>query len=89
MDNLTQKLFELSWKETELIAAEVSKVNGSVFCSGIRRGVIDSITQGIDDLSDTRLSVLLAFSFKVNDTNVTIEKMILKIFWMLTGVNKQ
>ena len=52
----------------------MSKVNGSAFCSGIRTGVIDSITQGVDDLRYSRLSVLLEFALKVNDVNVTIEQ---------------
>ncbi len=66
VDNVTQGLSELGWAECELIMAEVSRVNRSAFCLGIRQGVTQALKADESSLRRDRLAPVLAFALKVN-----------------------
>ena len=72
--NLTESLSELKWSDAELIAAEVSKANGSTFCTGIRKGMSDALQARPDALGDSALSTALAFALKVNSRDGSVTK---------------
>jgi len=63
-DSMTQGLSELSWLEAEYIALEVSKVNGSEFCTGIRSGVSNALNE--NNLKIDRLGIPVKFALKIN-----------------------
>jgi len=65
-DNMTQKLSELTWGEAELIAFEISKENQSIFCSGIRKGMLDALDQDVSIINNEKFLVALDFAHKVN-----------------------
>lgn len=65
-DNLTRNLSELSWTEAELIASEVSKVNSSEFCNGIRAGMIGALNIDPASLKNGKLLPAITFALKVN-----------------------
>ncbi len=65
-DKVTQGLSELSWAQCELIATEVSKINRSEFCLGIRKGVGDALEADLSDLESDKLAPILAFALKIN-----------------------
>jgi len=66
IDNVTQGLSELGWGECELIMTEVSKVNRSAFCLGIRKGVTQALKADDSALKRDRLAPVLAFALKLN-----------------------
>jgi len=65
-ETMTQNLSELNWSETELIAAEVSKVNQSGFCSGLRSGMTKALNADASELKNTKLATALTFALKIN-----------------------
>lgn len=66
-ETATNKLSEISWTEAELIAAEISKVNQSEFCTGLREGVINALNADRVLLNNNKLDVALSFALKVNE----------------------
>lgn len=73
-ETMTQNLSELSWSEAELIATEISKVNGSKFCSGIRDGVSHALKADSDALGKRKLASALTFALKLNERPAGIEQ---------------
>ena len=65
-ETMTRGLSELSWSEAELIAAEVSKVNRSGFCTGIRGGMTNALKADLNALDNEKLAVALKFALNVN-----------------------
>jgi len=71
-DTMTQNLTELSWADAELIAAEVSKVNRSEFCTGIRGGMTKALEADPGVVGDPgaegneKLTAVLRFALKTN-----------------------
>jgi len=65
-ETMTQHLSELSWGEAELIATEVSKINQSGFCSGLRNGMTQALNADASALKNTKLATALAFALKIN-----------------------
>lgn len=63
---MTESLSELKWSDAELIAAEISKINGSSFCTGIRKGMTEAMNAEPTALNDAKLTAALAFALKVN-----------------------
>lgn len=73
-DTMTRHLSELSWADAELIAAEISKVNQSDFCTGIRGGMSKALNADSDALLDNKLAAALTFALKVNHSSASITK---------------
>ena len=71
-DTMTRDLNELSWAEAELIAAEVSRTNGSRFCSGIRGGMMAALPGARSDPVEGKLQALLEFARKVNRASTSV-----------------
>lgn len=73
LDNLTQQESELTWKERELIALEVSKSNGAQFCEAIHRGVLNSFDETHLNIREERIAPILDFVGKlsINSRNIT------------------
>ena len=65
-ESMTNKLSEISWAEAELIAAEISKINQSEFCSGLREGMVNALDADRHRLKDNKLAAALFFALKVN-----------------------
>ena len=65
-ETASRNLWELSWAEAELIAAEVSAANNSQFCSGIRRGMIRMLGADPRGTSDPKLAAAVSFVLKLN-----------------------
>ncbi len=73
-DTMVRDLSELDWSEAELIAAEVSKVNQSDFCTGIRGGMIKALNTDESKLNAEKLSVALKFALKINQNANSISQ---------------
>lgn len=65
-ENMTQDLSELSWGEAELIAAEISRVNKSGFCRGLRSGMANALDVEPSLLESEKMEVILKFAHKIN-----------------------
>jgi len=65
-DKVTQQLSELSWAEAELIATQVSQVNHSAFCNGIRSGMVEALNANEESLKTEKLAPIVSFALKVN-----------------------
>ena len=83
--NVTENLSELSWSDAELIAAQVSKVNSSSFCTGIRKGMIEALQAVPEAVENDKLAAALSFALKVNAHDGAITKQdvdkVLKVGW--------
>jgi len=66
-DKIAQNLTQLSWRESEWLATEISKANGSGFCSGIHAGISRALEQpAADPARQQQLDVLLNFAQQLN-----------------------
>lgn len=72
--SVTEGLSELSWSDAELIAAEVSSVNSSSFCTGIRNGMIEALQAVPEALESDKLAAALSFALKVNAHDGAVTK---------------
>lgn len=72
VDNVTQNLTELSWEECELIFIDISKINGSGFCTGIHTGVANALNNKDKPATAEKFNSLinLARTFNSNAKNV-------------------
>lgn len=66
LDNLTQQESELTWKERELIALEVSRANGAQFCEAIHKGVLNSFDKSHIQIRQERIEPILGFVRKLS-----------------------
>lgn len=73
LDNLTQQESELTWKERELIALEVSRANGAEFCEAIHKGVLNSFDKSHLQIRQERIEPILGFVRKlsINSKNIS------------------
>jgi len=71
-ETMTQNLSELSWTEAELIATEVSKVNRSDFCVGIRKGMTKALKADSSTVNNEKFNKLLKFALKTNQYSDSI-----------------
>ena len=73
VDNVTQQLSELSWEECELIFIEISKINGSGFCTGIHIGVANALNKKDKPATD-KFNAILKLAQKFNNSAKNIDE---------------
>jgi len=74
VDNVTQNLSELTWEECELIFIDISKINGSGFCTGIHIGVANALTSTANPINDEKFNHLIKLARKFNNNAQSIEE---------------
>jgi len=74
VDNVTQQLYELSWEECELIFIDISKINGSEFCTGIHTGVANALNNTAKPIRNEKLNPLIKLARKFNNNAQNVEE---------------
>ena len=74
VDNVTQNLTELSWEECELIFIDISRINGSGFCTGIHSGVANALNNIANPVNNKKLNILIKLARKFNDNAQKIDE---------------
>lgn len=71
LDQVSLNLSELSWKDCELIAKQISQENQSTFCSGIHQGIADQLEEQTNN--PEKLNAALRFASKLNKDSRSIQ----------------
>lgn len=72
LDQVSLDLSELSWKDCEIIAKQISEDNHSSFCTGLHQGILDELNAS--EKSEQKLDAILDFAKKLNNSPKSVNK---------------